>query len=143
MATNKTKQTEKSVVEFIKAVKDEGKRSDSTQIVKLMAKLTGLKAKMWGPSIIGFGSYHYQYASGHEGDMPIAAFSPRSTALVFYFCEDFENKQELLQRLGKHKTGKGCVYIKKLDDIDMAVLEKMNVNSIKSCKKIYSTQASS
>ncbi len=112
MAKIKTTETLKSVDEFINAVADETKRNDSFRIIELMKKQTGFEPKMWGPSIVGFGKYHYKYDSGHEGDMPLAAFSPRSTAIVFYFCENFEKKEELLQSLGKHKTGKVCVYVK-------------------------------
>ena len=131
MAKIKTTQTSKSVAGFINSVSDEIKRKDSFQIIDIMQKQTGFEPKMWGPSIIGFGNYHYKYESGHEGDMPLAAFSPKSTAIVFYFSEEFENKEELLQRLGKHKTGKVCIYIKRTDDIDLSVLKKMISNSIK------------
>jgi len=137
MAKIKTTETSKSIADFVNAVSDEIKRKDSFQIIDIMQKLTGFEPKMWGPSIIGFGNYHYKYESGHEGDMPLAAFSPRSTAIVLYFSEEFENKVELLQKLGKHKPGKVCVYIKKIDDIDVSVLKKMISNSVKDTKSRY------
>ena len=137
MAKIKTTETKKSVTEFINSVSDEVKRKDSFEIVDIMQKQTGFEPKMWGPSIIGFGHYHYKYESGHEGDMPVAAFSPRSTAIVFYFCEEFENRKELFQKLGKYKTGKVCVYVKRLADIDVSVLKKMITNSIKEVKARY------
>ena len=137
MAKNKTTETSKSVPSFIKAVKDETRRKDSHQIIEWMTALTGHEPKMWGPSIIGFGSYHYIYESGREGDMPLIAFSPRSTTLVFYFSGNFDKRDELLQQLGKHKTEKGCVYVKRLEDIDVAVLKKMMAGSIKHRKKLY------
>lgn len=141
MAKIKTTETSKSVVGFINSVNDEIKRKDSFQIIKIMQKQTGFEPKMWGPSIIGFGNYHYKYNSGHEGDMPLAAFSPRSTAIVFYLGENFENKDELLQGLGKHRTGKVCVYIKRMEDIDVSVLEKMIANSIKHTQSLYPSTA--
>ena len=141
MAKIKTTETSKSVTDFINSVSDEIKRKDSFQIIDIMQKQTGFEPKMWGPSIIGFGNYHYKYESGHEGDMPLAAFSPRSTAIVFYFSEEFENKEELLQRLGKHKTGKVCVYIKRIDDIDLYVLKIMIANSVEYIKSRYLNKA--
>ena len=101
MAKIKTTETSKSVAGFINSVRDEIKRKDSFQIIEIMKKQTGFEPKMWGPSIVGFGNYHYKYDSGHEGDMPLAAFSPRSTAIVVYLSENFENKDELLQKPGK------------------------------------------
>ncbi|HTS45364.1 MAG TPA: DUF1801 domain-containing protein [Puia sp.] len=130
MAKLKTVETSNSVTKFINSVKDETKRNDSFSIIKLITKQTGLEPRMWGSSIVGFGTYHYKYASGHEGDMPLVGFSPRSTAIVFYFCGNVEEKKELLQKLGKHKAGKGCVYVKKLQDINIEVLEKMVAGSI-------------
>lgn len=141
MAKIKTTETSKSVTDFINSVSNEVKRKDSFQIIEIMQKLTGFEPKMWGPSIIGFGNYHYKYASGHEGDMPLAAFSPRSTAIVFYLSESLESRDELLKSLGKHKTGKVCVYIKKLDDIDISVLKKLISNSVKDTKSRYPDKA--
>ena len=137
MAKIKTTETSKSVTGFITAVDDERKRKDSFQLIELITKQTGFEPKMWGPSIIGFGKYHYQYESGHEGDMPLVAFSPRSTAIVFYFCEYFEGKDELLQSFGKHKTGKVCVYVKNLADINTDILKKMVSASVKKIQSLY------
>ena len=130
MAKNKTTETIKSVTGFINTVADETKRKDSLAIIDIMQKASGFEPKMWGPSIIGFGSYHYKYESGHEGDMCMIGFSPRSTAIVLYLGS-FENRDELLKKFGKHKTGKGCIYVKKLSDVDTNVLKQMVVNALK------------
>ncbi len=131
MAANKTTETTKSVTGFINTLKDETQQKDSFEIIGMMNKLIGFEAKLWGSSIIGFGTYHYVYESGREGDMPIIAFSPRSTAIVFYLSTIFENREDLLNKLGKHKTGKGCIYIKKLVDIDKSILKTMIRNAAK------------
>lgn len=125
MAENKTKATKESVPEFISALTDETKRADAKALVKLMQNVTGEKPKMWGPSIIGFGSYHYTYESGREGDMPVVGFSPRKAATVVYGATGFSEAEALLVKLGKHTTGKGCLYIKKLADVDPKVLETL------------------
>ena len=127
MADNKTKPTKVSVAEFIDALADQSKRADAKALVKLMQNAAGEKPKMWGPSIIGFGSYHYTYDSGREGDMPLIAFSPRKAATVLY---GFSEAEALLPKLGKHTRGKGCLYIKKLADVDQKVLEAMAVKSL-------------
>jgi hypothetical protein len=127
MAANKTKATKVSVSAFIDAITDQSRRSDAKALVKLLQKAAGEKPKMWGPSIIGFGSYHYVYDSGREGDMPVVAFSPRKAATVLYGLSDAE---ALLPKLGKHTRGKGCLYIKKLADVDQKVLEAMVVKSV-------------
>jgi hypothetical protein len=127
MADNKTKPTKISVAEFIDAITDPSRRADAKTLVKLMQKAAGEKPKMWGPSIIGFGSYHYTYDSGREGDMPLIAFSPRKAATVLYGLSDAE---ALLPKLGKHTRGKGCVYIKKLADVDQKVLEAMAAKAV-------------
>lgn len=137
MAKNKTTETEKSVTGFIDAVKDETKRDDSYQLMAMMKKLMKTEPKLWGPSIVGFGSYHYKYDSGHEGDSPLLAFSPRANALTVYLSGNFEKREELLTKLGKYKSEKGCIYIKKLADVDLAVLEKMMVAHVKHMKKMY------
>lgn len=137
MAKNKTTETEKSVTGFIDAVKDETKRDDSYQLITLMKKLMKAEPKLWGPSIVGFGSYHYKYDSGHEGDAPLLAFSPRANALTVYLSGNFEKRDELLTKLGKYKSEKGCIYIKKLADVDLAVLEKMMVAHVKHVRKLY------
>src|SRR5271165_3366676 len=125
MADNKTKPTKLSVAAFIDALADPTKRADAKALVKLMQSAAGEKPKMWGASIIGFGSYHYKYESGREGDMPLIAFSPRKAATVFYGLG--ESSKALLAKLGKHTTGKGCLYVKKLADVDPQVLEAIMV----------------
>ncbi|MFN8314476.1 MAG: DUF1801 domain-containing protein [Cyclobacteriaceae bacterium] len=137
MAKNKTTETEKSVTGFIDAVKDETKRDDSYQLITLMKKLMKAEPKLWGPSIVGFGSYHYKYDSGHEGDAPLLAFSPRANALTVYLSGNFEKRDELLTKLGKYKSEKGCIYIKKLADVDLAILEKMLMAHVKHVRKLY------
>ena len=124
MAKNKTTETDISVTDFVNALKGETKRADSFRLIELIRNITKLEAKMWGKSIIGFGSYHYKYESGHEGDSPLVGFSPRAAALTLYIPA-FEIREPFLEKLGKHKTSKGCVYIAKLEDIDLAVLEQL------------------
>ncbi len=137
MAKNKTTETLGSVAAFINAVEDETKRSDSFRIIELIETQTGFKPKMWGSSIVGFGSYHYKYESGREGDAPLVGFSPRKPAIVFYLSGSFDKRAELLEKLGKHKTEKGCVYVKKLADVDTNVLRKIIVASVKHIKVLY------
>jgi nucleoid DNA-binding protein len=135
---NKTTETENSVTDFINSVEDAAKRADTFRIVELFKTQTGVEPKLWGPSIIGFGSYHYKYESGREGDAPATGFSPRKDSFAFYFASEFDQREELLTVLGKHKTGKGCVYIKKLDDVDAEVLKKMIDASVHYIKGKYS-----
>ena len=130
MAENKTKPTKVSVAAFIDALSDSSRRADAKALLKLMQSAAGEKPKMWGPSIIGFGSHHYRYESGREGDTPVIAFSPRKAATVLYGLTGFNDASELLAKLGKHTTGKGCLYIKKLADVDQNVLEAMVVKSL-------------
>lgn len=138
MAKNKTTQTEINVEEFIHSfVEDQTKREDAFALIKIMQEQSGFEPKMWGPSIIGFGSYHYQYASGHQGDAPLIAFSPRKAAIVLYLYTSAENREEYLTNLGKHKASKGCIYIKKLSDINVEVLKTMIVYSIDYLKNLY------
>lgn len=137
MAKNKTNETQNSVTAFIEAVPDQVKQHDSWQLIEIMQKLTGCEPKMWGPSIIGFGSYHYKYASGHEGDAPLAGFSPRKDAISLYLWPTFDAKETLLQNFGKFKAAKSCIYIKKLADIDLKVLEELVALSIKEVKILY------
>ena len=136
MAKNKTHETDSSVTDFINAVEESTKRDDSFRITALFQNITGFEPKMWGPSIIGFGSYHYVYDSGHEGDAPIVGFSPRKDAISIYLPV-FEERNALLEKLGKHKTGKACIYIKKLDQIDIAVLGQLIAASVKHAKQNY------
>jgi hypothetical protein len=128
MAENKTKATKASVADFVTAIPDDAKRADAKALIKMMQAATGEKAKLWGPSIVGFGSHHYVYESGREGDMPVVAFSPRKPAIVLYIGATQE--PALLAKLGKHTTGKGCLYIKRLADVDTAVLERLIAKSV-------------
>jgi hypothetical protein len=130
MADNKTTPTKVSVATFIDALTDPVRRSDAKALIKLMQKASGEEPRMWGPSIIGFGSYHYKYESGREGDMPVIAFSPRKAATVLYGLTGFGEATALLAKLGKHSTGKGCLYIKKLADVDQHALEALIVKSL-------------
>jgi hypothetical protein len=127
MADSKTKPTKISVAVFIDSITDQGRRADAKALVKLMQKASGEKPAMWGPSIIGFGSHHYVYDSGREGDMPLIAFSPRKSATVLY---GLSSAEALLPKLGKHTRGKGCVYIKSLADVDQKVLEAMAARAV-------------
>ncbi|UTN03847.1 DUF1801 domain-containing protein [Flavobacterium bizetiae] len=138
MAKNKTTETNESIVDFINAfVEDETKKKDAFELVKIMQEVSHFKPKMWGPSIIGFGSYHYKYASGHEGDAPLVAFSPRKAAISLYVYTAPEDRDELLAKLGKHKPSKGCIYVQKLADIDIDVLKNMIALSLENLKKLY------
>jgi uncharacterized protein DUF1801 len=133
-STNKTTETQNSVDDFLNAVADETKRNDSFELVELMKQHSGFDAKMWGPGIVGFGSYHYKYASGREGDAPLVGFSlPHGGAkeISLYFAQDFTEREKLLQLLGKHRSGAGCVYIKKLQDINIEVLVKLITSSVR------------
>jgi hypothetical protein len=130
VAELKTKLNENSVDEFLDSVPDERKRQDSYQILKLMEKVTGEEPRMWGDSIVGFGNYHYKYASGREGDWFLAGFSPRKQNLTLYIMAGFGEYEGLLNRLGKYKTGKSCLYINKLSEVDMSVLEDLVKKSV-------------
>ena len=129
MAEMKTKVNEASVEGFLSQVEDEQKRKDCFEIIKIMKQVTKEEPKMWGPAIIGFGSYHYKYESGREGDMPQIAFSPRKQNLTLYVGLGNKSENPLLQKLGKYTTGKGCLYIKKLADVDRDVLQELIANS--------------
>lgn len=136
MTKNKTAETEVKVTDFIHSfVDNDQKKEDSFRLIELMQEWSGFEAKMWGPSIIGFGSYHYKYASGHEGDAPMIAFSPRKAAFSLYVYSPREDNKHLLDNFGKFKITKGCIYIKKLSDIDISVLEKMCLDSIAYCEE--------
>lgn len=125
MAEQKTRPTAVDVDEFVAAIGDEQRRADATAVLKLMRKITGLQPRMWGPTMVGFGEYHYKYATGHEGDYFMIGFSPRKTALTIYIMPGLERYSATLDQLGKHSTGKSCLYIKRLSDVDMSVLEKL------------------
>lgn len=131
MAEQKTKETKQDVGQFIdEFANTEQKKQDSYELVKLMEKISGHPPKMWGPSIIGFGRYHYKYASGHEGDAPLIGFSPRKSAISLYVFTGLDEHQDQLKDLGKFKMGRACIYIKKLSDIDQKVLTKLMRHTI-------------
>jgi len=138
MAENKTKENDGDVMAFLNAVEPEKKREDSFTIMELMEEVTGEKAKMWGTSIVGFGSYHYKYESGREGDMALVGFSPRKQAITLYIMAGFDNYDNLMENLGKYKTGKACLYIKKVEDVDMDVLRELVKQSAEHMKETNS-----
>ena len=131
MAENKTQPTKESVSGFLKKVSDKGRREDCLKVLEIMKDVTGEEPKMWGSSIVGFGRYHYKYESGREGDSMITGFSPRKGDLTLYIMGGFEPVSDLMARLGKHKIGKSCLYLKNLDDVDLGVLRKIVEKSVK------------
>ena len=135
MAKNKTIETQASVAEFLTAITDDKKRKDFSVIIELITKQTGLEPKMWGTSIVGFGSYHYKYESGREGDAPLTGIASRANAITLYLGSNFDKREELLSKFGKHKIGGGCIHIQKIEDIDTGILIKMIKNSIAHRKK--------
>lgn len=137
MAETKTRPTAVSVEEFIAAVEHPGRREDAMALVAMMEAETGEKATMWGPSIVGFGRYHYRYDSGHEGDACLVGFSPRKANLVLYVAADEARRADMLARLGKHKSGAGCVYLNRLSDVDEAVVREMTRTSVETLKARY------
>jgi hypothetical protein len=140
MAELKTRQTDASVEEYLDTIEDPRRRADCAAISALMKKVTKCEPKMWGPSIVGFGSYHYRYKTGHEGDACLAGFSHRRPEIVVYIAHGFESREKLLQELGRHRTGKYCVYIKRLSDIDVGVLEKLVKASVAEMRKRYPSE---
>ena len=122
---NKTRQTGSSVDAFIDAVGNDRRRKDARTVKALMERVPGWEPKMWGPGIVGYGEYHYKYESGREGDFLITGFSPRKNALTIYILPGFERYADLMEKLGKHKTGRSCLYINKLEDVDLSVLEEL------------------
>jgi hypothetical protein len=130
MAENKTKETDASVDQYLATIKDEARRKDCEALAKLMARVTKQPAKMWGSSIVGFGSYHYKYESGREGDICLVGFSSRKSEISVYGLNAGASHEELFARLGKHKMGKGCAYIKSLSDVDLKVLEKLIADAV-------------
>lgn len=134
MPENKTKPTDQNVEQFLSAIEDQQKREDSFKLLALMKQVTGMEPQMWGSSIVGFGLYHYKYESGREGDTVLAGFSPRKQNLTIYNMGNlFQNEADeaLIQQLGKHTSGKGCLYIKRLSDVDLATLARMIEQSFK------------
>ena len=139
MASNKTTATRASVTEFMNSIEDPQKRADARKVAAMMRKSTGKRARMWGSSIVGFGTYHYKYDSGREGDFMITGFSPRKQALTVYIMAGFSKYGSLMKKLGKHKTGKSCLYIKRLSDVDETVLQRLIDESVKYMRKTYET----
>jgi len=131
---NKTTETANSVSAFIKKL-EKSRQADANTIISIMQEQSGLEPKMWGTAIVGFGTYHYKYESGREGDAPIIGFSPRKSEFVLYMSSEFEKREELLKKFGKHKTGKSCIYFKQVADIDTAVFKKMVANAMKTGRK--------
>lgn len=136
-AENKTRPTEVGVDDFLAAVPDAQRREDARALRAMMERLSGAPAVMWGPSIVGFGTCHYKYESGREGDMPRIGFSPRARELVLYVTSGFPGERQIIARLGKHKTGKSCVYVKRLSDIDPEVLEEWIIAALAHLRERY------
>jgi hypothetical protein len=137
MAELKTQRTEASVDAFVSGIADDARREDCMTLLRIMKQATGAEPAMWGPSIVGYGSYHYKYASGREGDWFVAGFSPRKRDLTLYIIAGFERYDALMAKLGKHTTGKSCLYIKRLADVDLMVLEELIAASVKHMKQTH------
>jgi len=137
MAENKTKATEASVEDYLSAIEDEARRQDCEALATLMTKVTKQRPKMWGETIVGFGSYHYKYESGREGDCCLTGFSSRKGDISVYLVASVLAQKELLSKLGKHKAGKGCLYIRKLSDVDPKILEQLVVGTVAERKRLY------
>ncbi|MGE7928939.1 DUF1801 domain-containing protein [Lysinibacillus xylanilyticus] len=136
----KIKETDESVIEFIENVDNPKKREDAYRLLDIFAEVTGYEAKMWGPSIIGFGKYHYKYKTGHEGDAPLVGYSPRKAKISLYFAPGDSERDNLLKDFGKHTTGKACVYINKLADIDVEILKSLIQRSVSFLQETYPNQ---
>jgi hypothetical protein len=137
MAENKTKPTKASVAAYLAAIVDPERRTDCEKLIRMMQKITQQTPRMWGPSIVGFGSYHYTYASGREGDACAAGFSSRKSDISVYLTADFPEQHALLGRLGRHKMGKACLSIRRLADVDLAVLEELIARSVAAVHQRY------
>lgn len=137
MAELKTKVNKASVTALLKTVDDPRKRRDAREVMAMMREVTGKRPRMWGSSLVGFGSYHYRYASGREGDWPVTAFSPRKSALTVYIMPGFSRYGDLMKRLGKYKTGKSCLYLRKLDDVDRKLFVRLVARSVADMRKMY------
>ncbi len=140
MAQNKTVKNDLSVSDYLAAITPEQKQRDAHWLLKCCERITGEKASMWGSSIVGAGSYHYKYASGREGDMPLAAFASRSSTLVIYLGGIIPEQAQLLTKLGPHRMGKACLHIKKLEQIDLRILETLMVRNIEVTRQKYPEQ---
>ena len=141
MAEQKTKPTNESVKDFLNQIPEPERRADCFEVAKIMEEITGEKPKMWGPSIVGFGSYRYKYASGREGDWPMTSFSPRKKDLTLYIMMGFEKHADLMEKLGKHSTSKSCLYIKRLSDVHIPTLKKLIKIGVKDLKAYTASQA--
>jgi hypothetical protein len=137
MKQNKTRTTDASVADHIAAIADEAQRQDCKTLVGLMKKITGHRPKMWGPTIVGFGSYHYRYESGREGDAPLAGFAARGREIVIYLVASSPRQPRLLAELGKHRRGKSCLYIRRLADVDVAIVEALVRDSVDEVRLRY------
>jgi hypothetical protein len=140
MAENKTKETGASVATFLNAVDDPRKRADARKVAAMMRRATGKNARMWGSSLVGYGKYHYKYDSGREGDFMLTGFSPRKQNLSIYIMPGFDDFGALMTKLGKYKTGRSCLYINKLEDVDETVLEQLITRSVKVMRKRYNVK---
>ena len=140
MSEPKMKETNNSVIEFIEKVESEKKKADAYELLQIFEEVTGYEAKMWRPSIIGFGSYHYKYASGREGDAPLVAFSPRKAKISLYLDYEGEERDEFLENFGKHTKSKACIYVNKLADIDINVLKELITHTVEKYKKLYPSE---
>lgn len=136
----KMKETDSSVIEFIESVENVKKKADAYQLLEIFEEVTGYDGKMWGPSIIGFGSYHYKYASGYEGDAPLVGFSPRKAKISLYLAYESEEREKLLEGFGKHTKSKACIYVNKVADIDTNVLKKLIKYTVETYQKLYSDE---
>ncbi len=137
MKENKTKVNDASVMDFLESVENEKRKADSLAVLKMMKRLTKEAPKMWGTALVGFGTYHYKYPSGREGDFFITGFSPRKQSLTLYIMNGFQRYEELMSQLGKFKTGKSCLYINKLEDVDLSILEKLIIESVNYMNQKY------
>ncbi len=137
MAKNKTTETNDSVAAYLATIKDEKRRTDFSTVIEMLKKLSGFEPKMWGTAIVGFGSYHYKYDTGREGDAALLSIACRSNAITFYLGTEFEKREELIAKLGKHKTSGGCIHVQQLADINTDILLKMTKNSILYKKSHY------
>jgi hypothetical protein len=140
MSDMKTQPTRKSVKKFLAGQDKEVRRKDSVVLLEMMQEITGQSPVLWGESLVGFGSYHYKYASGREGDWPVTAFSPRKASMVVYIMPGFKKYQSLLDKLGKHKHSSSCLYISKLGDVKLSVLKQLIARSVKDMRKMYPTE---
>jgi hypothetical protein len=140
MAEPRTRPTRASVTAFMAAIEDRQMRTDAKKVAAMMRRVTGKRATMWGPGIVGYGRYHYRYASGREGEFMITGFAPRKQALTVYIMPGFSRFDKLMAKLGKYKTGKSCLYIKRLADVDEAVLERLIRESVGYMRKHYDTR---